>query len=396
MIKRKNLLRGSLVSLLTIPLASAISCGSENEIAVGFIVTSDGKITDGYFQPMWNSVKASAEINGLTSDYIDLNKEGATAQKDAVQNFIENGSKLIFQPGFENSKSILSNAVNNPEVNFVGVSYSNYVVATEGFTISEGDPKIGENLSSFEKAKNLGLVNFKTHEQGFLLGFLGAEILANSGDFQTGAEIKYSEIASKNYQDITALMDGYLAGVRAYSVVDADHTYTYVKQESVYTTVTVESPDFHSKMQTVASNSGTVDLMFVGDPNAIGEFKNKGIKVVADGGDYKKDLDYVLAATDKNWGAIFNNAIDSYKNGQQSFEKSYHDVTHLSSIENKELIMMPSDSYNNEQLSQAKSELKKWENSLNQDSAREVYETNDDTTLISGGSPWIGDLQPKA
>lgn len=330
---KKVLLTLGTVAAAAAPIAGVVACSNEESTAqVGLIVTSDGTINDGFFGPMWRSVKVGAELDGQKANYIDVTEKSSTGTVNAANTLAENGAKLVFQPGFENSSTILDNAIAHPNTRFIGVSYGKEPVVTRAFTKSDYP------INQFENTPNIGLIHFKTQEAGFVDGYLMAAKYFT--DNATATSVKYSTISSKNYQDTTGLMDGYLAGVKAYA--DAHHKtatlVTPLANGSFFTDVTIEDSAFHSHMETARArlSSEQVKLVLVGDPGAMGDFSGHGFLLGGTSIDWGEQYEDVVVSSNLSWNTIFKNAVHAGLSEGDEFKTEYHDKIHLSSFANGE------------------------------------------------------------
>lgn len=362
------------------PIAATVACDSAfPKTDVGFVLTPDGKITDGFFKPQWNAIKVAAEDKTQVANYIEVKKTEAQAAKDAVATLVDAGAKVIFQPGFMNTATVLDNAIKYPNVKFLGVSYTKFVASTKMFTDTDN---VVANMKKFDDAKNLGLIHFKTHEQGFMSGYISAATYFAKNDQATS--LNFSVISSKAYQDTTAMLDGYIAGVKAYAA--ANNKTAELKQSvekgGYFTDITVENGSFNSTNDTAAAFLKTkqkVDILFVADPNSIASFHGKGMLLASDGGDYAKNFDDVVVATDKDWNLIFKKATEAALATNDDFVNNYHEKMALATYDAKELIIAPTKTHYDVKIEPvAATALKTWESSLSPtDETTNIYLQDD-------------------
>lgn len=405
---KKLLLAATTMTATIAPVAAVISCGSKEEDThtdIGFVVTPDATIHDGFFAPMWKHISAAKATTGKTANYIDVNKKDKKHTVDAVESLIANGASVMFQPGFMNSETILDNAIKHPNTKFFGVAYTKFVASTKAFTDVDNATA---NMTKFDAAKNIGLIHFKTHQQGFVDGYLTAakyfeDHIAAGAD--AAHAVKYSAVSAKAYQDITGLLDGFIAGVENYASVNHKHVELIapLANGDFYTNITVEDSNFTTTMTNVQkhlSDEG-VKILMLGDPNAIEPFHGHGFVLATDGADFHKTFNDIAVSTDKNWKNIFTNAIKTaYKTGKE-FETEYHDQMHLASFDNNELIIEPSHSYPDAMLNPAKAAMTKWESdikaALADNNIHSIYEDkdangNETATGTSKGMEWASAL----
>lgn len=383
------------------PIAAVVSCDdstSQNKDGVGFVVTPDGKIGDGFFSPMWKAVEAAATENSVGAKYQEVTQKEDSATIDAVDTLVEAGSKVVFQPGFMNSATILDNAQKHKDTKFIGVSYTKYVASAKAFT-EKDSAKINTNMTTFDATSNLGLIHFKTQEQGFRAGYITAATYVEKNPNE--AEIKYSVVSSKAYQDTTALLDGFIAGVNALAQEKSKTTKLIEPTASgFFTNVTVEDGGNFSSTNTAALNKIKTEgakFVFIGDPNSIKEFAGKGLLVASDGGDFGKDYSDVVIATDKDWNKVFTTATKAALKEENTFKTEYHDKMHLSTFDNGELIISPTKNFTAALEGASKTALTTWESSLTAD-ANNIYtkvgtDGKETEAGTSKGLGWYSDLR---
>lgn len=380
------------------PIATVVSCGDEEIKNVGFVVTPDGTIDDGFFAPMWKAVETTAKEKSVKALSQEVTKKEDSATIDAVDTLVEAGSKVIFQPGFMNSATILDNAIKHPGTKFVGVSFTKYVSAAKAFTAKDED--ITPNLGKFDGASNLGLIHFKTQEQGFKAGYITAATYLEKES--TASEIVYSVVSSKAYQDTTALLDGFIAGVEALAKEKSKTTKLVQPTASgFFTNVTVDNKAAFDTTNKTALDKMKADgakFIFAGDPNSVATFaSDASILLATDGGDYGKTYSNVVIATDKNWNSIFKTATEVALGDENKFKTDYHDKMHLSTFDNGELIIAPTRHFKAELDTKSTEVLKTWEAALTADAAN-IYTKKDAKSTeteagTSKGLSWYADLK---
>lgn len=102
-----------LLATLAVAAVALVGCGGSNsngkksggyEVA---LITDSGNIDDGSFnEGTWNGIKDYCEKNNITHGYYIPNAESSQAQKDAINNAIQKGAKVIVTPGFSFASTI--------------------------------------------------------------------------------------------------------------------------------------------------------------------------------------------------------------------------------------------------------------------------------------------------
>ena len=102
-----------LLATLVVAAAALVGCGGSNskgnksggyEVA---LITDSGNIDDGSFnEGTWNGIKDYCKKNNITHGYYIPSAESNQARKDAINNAIQKGAKVIVTPGFSFAETI--------------------------------------------------------------------------------------------------------------------------------------------------------------------------------------------------------------------------------------------------------------------------------------------------
>ncbi len=153
-----------LLATLVVAAAALVGCGGSNskgkksggyEVA---LITDSGNIDDGSFnEGTWNGIKDYCEKNNITHGYYIPNAESSQAQKDAINNAIQKGAKVIVTPGFSFASTIndLQNDSKYDKIQFL---------------LIDTTPADAQGNAT-EIKKNVHCLSYMEEQAGFLAGY---------------------------------------------------------------------------------------------------------------------------------------------------------------------------------------------------------------------------------
>lgn len=153
-----------LLATLVVAAAALVGCGGSNskgkksggyEVA---LITDSGNIDDGSFnEGTWNGIKEYCEKNNITHGYYIPNAESSQAQKDAINNAIQKGAKVIVTPGFSFASTIndLQNDSKYDKIQFL---------------LIDTTPADAQGNAT-EIKKNVHCLSYMEEQAGFLAGY---------------------------------------------------------------------------------------------------------------------------------------------------------------------------------------------------------------------------------
>lgn len=156
-----------LLTAMVATMVALVGCGGSNngagskdkkggyEVA---LITDSGNIDDGSFnEGTWDGIKDYCEKNNITHGYYIPTAESSQAQKDAINNAIQKGAKVIVTPGFSFASTIndLQNDSKYDKIQFLLIDT---VPADEAGNATE-------------IKKNVHCINYMEEQAGYLAGY---------------------------------------------------------------------------------------------------------------------------------------------------------------------------------------------------------------------------------
>lgn len=370
-INKKFLKALVLTSALITPIATVVSCGKikpvDNRINVAY-VTGGGKLADSYNEEISSASETAAEDIGARYKAFDNpGQDDYEKHKEFIKTLVDRKVSLVIEPGFPSSRAILDDAHNFPETIFLGVSYSKDAINNKGGTDATHEL---HNANLFKSLRNIGLIVTKRQEHGFLLGYLSASKYfidhATEGTTLANA-VNFSTIGTTAFQDTSAMMDGYIAGVNKY----ATENYKFVnliapKADGTFFTKASFSNlnEFNKANKDVVAYLKTknVKLLFPADLNAVKYYDKNNFTLVADYSAHNDSIQDVVVWARQKWNQIMKTAVEIALKNRLTFNREYHAKTHLASFANNELELVKSSEFDfsNELSKKAADALKQW------------------------------------
>lgn len=159
--KKKVILLAALVAVT----AAFVGCGgsksNSSKSGSGYevaLITDSGNIDDGSFnEGTWNGIKDYCEKNNITHGYYIPTAESSQSQKDAINNAIQKGAKVIVTPGFSFAQTIndLQNDTKYDEIQFLLID------------TAPADAQGNET----EIKKNVHCLSYMEEQAGYLAGY---------------------------------------------------------------------------------------------------------------------------------------------------------------------------------------------------------------------------------
>ena len=403
----KNLLKALvLTSVIVAPMATVVSCGKtkpvDNRINVAYITSRESTLADPYNREISNASEAATEaVDARYKAFVNPNHDDYEKHKEFIKTLVDRKASLVIEPGYRSSKVILDDAQNFPETIFLGVSYSKDIINDKG-----GDDRKHElqNTTLYESLRNIGSIVAKRQEQGFLTGYLSASKYftdhATEGTSQVNA-VNFSTIGTTAFQDTSAMMDGYIAGVNQYAAENSKFVKLIApKADGTFFT----NAWFHHLSEFNQANKNAVaylktqnvKLLFPSDLNAVKHYDKNGFTLVADYATYNDSIQDVVVWSKQKWNQIMKTAVASALKNKLTFNREYHAQTHLASFKNNELELVKSSKFDfSKELSQkAADALKQWNIDNRTDPKYSTIDAHENETMdgTCKGAFWIVDF----
>ena len=250
-----------------------------------YLITDLGTIDDkGFNQSAYEGLKMFADSVGVKANYLRPQAEGDQNYKQAIEQAIAKGAKVVVTPGFLFENSIGEVQSEHPEVYFIAADFEPKV--QDGDKVDDqGRPVMVTKID-----KNTVAVLYKEQESGYLAGYAavkdGYKNLGFMGGLAVPAVIRYGF--------------GYVAGADA-AAKELNET---VNVKYNYTNFFVAQPE----IQTMAAswyNNGTEIIFSCGG----------GI------------VDSILKAAKENKGKVIGVDVDQYGLGEQVITSAMKNLT---------------------------------------------------------------------
>lgn len=250
-----------------------------------YLITDLGTIDDkGFNQSAYEGLKMFADSVGVKANYLRPQAEGDQNYKQAIEQAIAKGAKVVVTPGFLFENSIGEVQSEHPEVYFIAADFEPKV--QDGDKVDDqGRPVMVTKID-----KNTVAVLYKEQESGYLAGYAavkdGYKNLGFMGGLAVPAVIRYGF--------------GYVAGADA-AAKELNET---VNVKYNYTNFFVPQPE----IQTMAAswyNNGTEIIFSCGG----------GI------------VDSILKAAKENKGKVIGVDVDQYDLGEQVITSAMKNLT---------------------------------------------------------------------
>ena len=173
-------MRKSICLLATLLVASAmlVGCGGGSkggsksyEVA---LITDTGNIDDGSFnEGTWKGIEQYCVKNNITHGYYIPTAESSAAHKDAINNAIQKGAKVIITPGFSFAKTIgeLQNDSNYDNIQFLLID-----TVTQDADGNDSEIKKNVHCLSYMEEQAGYIAGYAAVKDGLTkLGFLGGQ-----------------------------------------------------------------------------------------------------------------------------------------------------------------------------------------------------------------------------
>lgn len=292
MSKKLLLTLGTITSVIA-PIASVISCGKtkkvDSRINVAYVAGFDGFIDDRFNGPIDGAIHDVVDDMGAKMASLELDP---TTTKDEGQKQLESlvtrGAQIIVSAGTFSAQFILEQAIAHPKVLFLGAAISEHLVIAKGGSDADN---IDENRRVYQETKNVGTVNSRSQDQGFVQGYLAAmkHFTANDADGKSiTAPVKFTTVGSKPYLDTSAIMDGYIAGVQAYAKDNSRFVdlVSPMADGSFFTNVPLDAKDnaFTTKNKEVVARlkEKGVKMIFPADMNMLPIYNGNHFELASD------------------------------------------------------------------------------------------------------------------
>ena len=142
-----------LALVLTLGVSSLALAEQTYELA---LITDLGSINDKSFnEGAWEGLKAYAEANDITYDYVQPSGQGDDIYVDAIDYAVSQGAKLIVTPGFLFEVPIFIAQDKYPDVTFV---------------LLDGEPHSAD-YSEFKTGPNTLSIMYAEEQAGYLAGY---------------------------------------------------------------------------------------------------------------------------------------------------------------------------------------------------------------------------------
>ena len=403
----KNLLKALVLSsALITPMVTVVSCGktkpADNRINVAYIVSKGSTLADPYDREISNASEAASDAIGArykafaNPDYNDYKEH-----KKFIEALVKQKVSLIIEPGYFSSRFILDDAQNFPKTVFLGVSFSKGVISSKGGSDLEHE---SHNRTSFGSLRNIGSVVTKRQEQGFLMGYLSASKYftdnATEGTTQANA-VNFSTIATTAYQDTSAMMDGYIAGVKQYATENSKFVKLIAPKVdgTFFTNVWFNTFDKFEKANKEAAaylKTQNVKLLFPADIDAVKYYDKNNFTLAADYSANNGSIQDVVVWSRQKWNQIMKSIVKNALQNRLTFDREYHINTHLASFANNELELVKSSNYDfSDEISQkAANALKQWNIDNKTDPKYSTLDADENETMdgTCKGAFWIVDF----
>ena len=403
----KNLLKALVLSSAVIaPMATVVSCGkikpADNRINVAYITSKGSTLADPYNREIANaSEAASDDIGARYKAFINPNHKDYEQHKKFIQTLVDQNASLVIEPGYLSSRVILDDAQNFPETIFLGISFSKDIINDKGGTDEEHEL---HNGALFESLRNIGSIVTKRQEQGFLMGYISASKYftenATEGTTQANA-VNFSTIATTAFQDTSAMMDGYIAGVNQYATENSKFVKLIApKADGTFFTnawfSTFDKFDKANKDAVAYLKTQNVKLLFPADINAVKYYDKNNFTLVADHSANNGSIQDVVVWSRQKWNQIMKSAVKSALQNRLTFDREYHANTHLAGFANNELELVKSSNYDfsNEISQKAADALRQWNVDNKTDPKYSTIDAHENETMdgTCKGAFWIVDF----
>ncbi|MBE5935861.1 MAG: BMP family ABC transporter substrate-binding protein [Lachnospiraceae bacterium] len=150
-----------LVATLLAAATMLVGCGGNNNNKKNFevaLITDSGDIDDGSFnQGTYEGIKQYCEANNVTYGYYRPTSENSAAHKDAINNAIQRGAKVVITPGFSFAQTIndLQNDSKYDKIQFLLID-----------SVTQD-----EKNNNTEIKKNVHCLSYMEEQAGYLAGY---------------------------------------------------------------------------------------------------------------------------------------------------------------------------------------------------------------------------------
>ena len=403
----KNLLKALVLSSAVIaPMATVVSCGqtkpADNRINVAYITSRASTLADPYNKEISDASEVATEAIGARyKAFVNPNHDDYEDHKKFIKTLVDQKASLVIEPGFSSSRVILDDAQNFPETIFLGISYSKDIINDKGGTDEEHEL---HNTTLFESLRNIGSIVTKRQEQGFLMGYISASKYftdhATEGTTQANA-VNFSTVATTAFQDTSAMMDGYIAGVKQYATENSKFVKLIApKADGTFFTNawfhTFDKFDKANKDTVAYLKTQNVKMLFPADLNALKYYDKNNFTLVSDYSANNGSIQDVVVWSRQKWNQIMKSAVDSALQNKLTFDREYHTRTHLASFANNELELVKSSKFDfsNDLSQKASDALKQWNIDNKTDPKYSTIDAHENETMdgTCKGAFWIVDF----